>query len=296
MNRTWMLAPLAGVVAIGAILGVYLIDAYANEQQNNNDALVADNVGAELKQAPAVPVKQTAGQQQVPVAQVVLFSSGVGYYQREGEVDGNARIDLIFQQENINDLLKSMVLQDMNGGRVSTVSYDWRDPIEKTLKSFALNLTGNPSLSQILNQARGEKVEILMTQTNVTQPGTMSGTIIGMEKQKMPVGKDGALDCEMLNLMCADGVRCVKLMDVQKLRFLNPIIESELKRALETLALSHDVAKKSVSINFDGEGKRNVRVGYVTESPIWKTSYRLVIGKDGKPFLQGWAVVENTDR
>ena len=29
------------------------------------------------------------------------------------------------------------------------------------------------------------------------------------------------------------------------------------------------------------------------ENPIWKTSYRLVLGKDGKPYLQGWAVVEN---
>src|SRR5207302_321489 len=47
--------------------------------------------------------------------------------------------------------------------------------------------------------------------------------------------------------------------------------------------------------NFIGEGKRNVRVGYVIENPIWKTSYRLVLGKEkeDKPFLQGWAVVEN---
>ena len=44
-----------------------------------------------------------------------------------------------------------------------------------------------------------------------------------------------------------------------------------------------------------GEGKRNVRVGYVIENPIWKTSYRLVLGKEkeDKPFLQGWAMVEN---
>src|SRR5207248_1959272 len=51
--------------------------------------------------------------------------------------------------------------------------------------------------------------------------------------------------------------------------------------------------RKAVSITFAGEGEREVRVGYVTEAPMWKTSYRLVLGKDGKPQLQGWAIVEN---
>src|SRR5258708_40222187 len=71
-------------------------------------------------------------------------------------------------------------------------------------------------------------------------------------------------------------------------------MDAEGKRALETSALTHDTQKKSVSLSFAGEGKRTVKVGYVVENPIWKTSYRLVLDKKGKPFLQGWAVVENT--
>ncbi len=271
MHRTYLLAPLAGALALGAVGIFFLSDSPAD-----------------------TPVKQTAGQLQLPISQVILFSSGVGYFHREGEVEGNARIDLTFPVENINDLLKSMVLQDLGGGRVSAVSYDSRDPVEKTLKSFALNLTGNPTYGQLLNQARGEKVEVLMQQTNTTQPSTMTGVIMGIERQKQQVGKDGIVECEMLNLLCAEGIRNVKLTDVQKLRFLNPVIENELKRALDTLALSHDTQKKAVSLSFAGEGKRPVRVGYVTESPIWKTSYRLVLNKEGKPFLQGWAIVENT--
>src|SRR5262249_12760450 len=90
------------------------------------------------------------------------------------------------------------------------------------------------------------------------------------------------------------GLRSVKLADVQRIRFLNPVMESEFRRALEVLALGHDAQKKAVSLTFAGEGKRPVRVGYVVESPIWKTSYRLVLDKDGKSYLQGWAVVENT--
>ena len=92
----------------------------------------------------------------LPIKNVVLFSSGVGYFQRKGEVDGNARVDLTFQVRDINDLIKSMVIQDERG-IVSAVSYDSLDPVDRTLKSFAVNLTGNPSFGAILNQSRGEK-------------------------------------------------------------------------------------------------------------------------------------------
>jgi hypothetical protein len=187
-----------------------------------------------------------------------------------------------------------MVVRDLDGGHVSTVSYDSNAPIERTLKSFAVNLTTNPSFAQILNQARGEKVEVILQQSNATQPGTLTGTLIGCEKQKQAVGGKDTVEVELLNLWCADGMRSLKLPEVQRVRFLNPILDSEFKKALETLALSHDTQKKSVAINFTGEGKREVRVGYVIENPIWKTSYRLMLDKQThKPFLQGWAVVEN---
>ena len=166
------------------------------------------------------------------------------------------------------------------------------------MQSFAVNLTGNPGFGQLLGQARGEKVEVTLQQGNAAQPGTVTGSVIGVEKQKQHAGKDGTVEVEMLNLWCAEGMRSVKLADVQRVRFLNPVLEGEFKRALETLALSHDTQKKAVSLTFNGEGKREVRVSYVVENPIWKTSYRLVLStkKDGKPMLQGWAIVDNSQR
>src|SRR5437879_4031814 len=96
-------------------------------------------------------------------------------------------------------------------------------------------------------------------------------------------------------MWCAEGLRAVKLSEVQQLRFSNPVIEAEFRRALEVVALSHDSQKKAVSLHFAGDGKRKVQVGYVVEAPIWKTSYRLVLDETGKekPYLQGWAIVEN---
>jgi hypothetical protein len=230
----------------------------------------------------------------LPITHVYLFSSGVGYFQREGEVDGDRRVDLTFPATDINDLLKSLVLQDTGGGKITTIGYDSHDPIEKTLKSFALDLTYNPSFGQLLNQARGEKVEVVIRESNAGQPATMQGTIMGMESQRQPHGKDAMVDVDILNLLCQEGVRSVNLKDVQRLRFLNPTLDKELRGALDVLSSSHDAMKKVVTLSFKGDGKRGVKVGYVVESPIWKSSYRLVLDKGGKLRLQGWAAVENT--
>jgi hypothetical protein len=235
------------------------------------------------------------GTADLPVTQIVLFSSGVGYYQREGQIDGSARVDLQFPMENINDLLKSLVLQDTGGGRLPTINYDNRNPIDKTLKSFAIDLTGNPSLSQLLNQVRGERVEIVTYADRASsgQAETIVGVIVSVEKKKRPLGKDQAIEMEQLNLLTTEGLRGMPLDQVQRARFLKTTLDEEFRKALEVLATSHDKQKKSVSLNFTGEGRRKVRVGYVTESPMWKTSYRLKLDKD-KLFLQGWAIVENT--
>jgi hypothetical protein len=230
----------------------------------------------------------------LPITRVVLFNSGVGYFSRSGEVEGDARVDLTFPESDINDLLKSMVLEDFGKGRVSAVSYDSREPIARTLSSFAINLNGSPTLAGIVSQLRGERVEVAVSPTAANQPGKLSGVIVGIEKQKVPAGTQ-TVEAEVLNLWCAEGLRAVKLSDAQTLRFANPVIESEFRRALEVLALSHDSQKKAVQLHFAGEGKRKVQVGYVVEAPIWKTSYRLVLdgGNKEKPYLQGWAMVEN---
>ena len=233
-------------------------------------------------------VDEDPARKSLPLTQVVLFNSGVGYFQREGSVEGNARIDMTFPVNDVNDLLKSILLEDLNGGKISTVSYDSQEPIEHTLKAFALDLTYNPTFGQLINQARGEKIEVTLKEGN-NQPASMNGIIMGMES-----AMDGTKEVHQLNLLCSEGLRCVPLSQVQRLRFLNATLDGELRNALEVLAGKHDSRKKSVSMSFTGEGKRNVRVGYVVENPIWKATYRLKFDKDNKLTLQSWAVVENT--
>src|SRR5439155_15754723 len=116
---------------------------------------------------------------------VVLFNSGVGYFQREGSVEGDARIDLQFPATEINDLLKSLVLQDLGGGQVTAVSYDSQDPVERTLQSYAINLHATAGLAGVLKQARGEKVEGSFLSPTPGQPATPTGSGIGAEMQQV---------------------------------------------------------------------------------------------------------------
>jgi hypothetical protein len=223
----------------------------------------------------------------LPLSEVILYSSGVGYFQRDGEVKGNTQVDLRFKVDNINDLLKSMVVQDLGGGHVSTVTYGSRDPLARTLKSFSIDLTSNPSLGQLLDQVRGERVEL-------STPNAVTGTILGVEKKQEAVGDNKVVELEYLNLLTSDGLRSFPMSQVQRVKLLDRRLDHELQQALAALAAGHDTQKKTVTIDFDGEGARHVRVAYVMETPVWKTAYRLVLSPKEPPFLQGWAIVENT--
>ena len=234
---------------------------------------------------PAAPAPTT-----LPLTNVTLYSSGVGYFQHDGDVQGSSQLDLRFKTETINDLLKSLVVQDFGGGRVSVVTYESRDPLTKTLQSFAINLTGNPSQAKLLEQLRGERIE-------VEAPQAITGLVLGVETkpQSLPDAKPPALlPVDYVNLLTDDGLRSIALGQVQRIRILNDRLNRELKQALAVLAAGHDTQKKTVGVRFDGQGSRQARVAYIAETPVWKTSYRLVLNDTEPPFLQAWAIVENT--
>jgi hypothetical protein len=56
-------------------------------------------------------------------------------------------------------------------------------------------------------------------------------------------------------------------------------------------ALLKKRALKRVVLGLDG-GRHDLRVGYVSEQPVWKPSYRLVFDESG-PTLQAWGIVQN---
>jgi len=239
------------------------------------------------QEAPRAPTTEANPQATLPLTKIVLYASGVGYFQRDGQINGHGQVALRFKVDTVNDLLKSMTVQDFDGGQVSTVTYDSRDPITRTLKSFAIDLTDNAGLGNLLWQMRGERIE-------VATPNPVQGVILGVETKKERVGDKDVVEVEYVNLLTDSGLRSIPLSQVQQLRIINEQLNAELRQALAVLATSHDTQKKTVALDFSGQGSRRVRVGYIMETPVWKTSYRLVLSDTAAPFLQGWALVENT--
>ncbi len=230
-----------------------------------------------------------APEQPIPLQNVVLFSSGVGYFQREGRVNGNAEIDLSFRADQINDILKSLVLFDPQG-TVRPVTYTTKDAVLRRLQSVGQSIDRSISLGALLRQFQGARVRL------ETGSEGIEGRILSVSLKAVPVDKGGVVQQEVINILTEGGLRAVPLDQVTQVKLLDERLDRELREALELLATGLDDNRRQVELRFTGNGERVVKAGYLQEMPVWKTSYRLVLDEKAKekPYLQGWAIVENT--
>ncbi len=217
---------------------------------------------------------------------VTLFSSGVGYFEHGGNIDGDASVELQFRTPQINDILKSLVVQDFDGGSIDVVTYTPQDPLEHTLQSFGVNVIDNPSLIDLFKSLRGEPIAI-------AGPQKLDGIIYGTELVETRVGEE-VVTRDMLNVLTDRGLIQFDITELEGVKLKDARTQEELNKALAALAKANDQDKKGVTIDFSGQGMRRVQTSFLLETPVWKTSYRLVLTDDEKPFLQGWAIVENT--
>ena len=233
----------------------------------------------------------------LPVRAVTLFSAGVAYLLREGEMpSGSQEAQLTFRTTQINDILKSLVLLD-EAGTVQAATYPSRDPVGRTLESFAVKVTENIGRTDLLKQLRGVPVRV-----ETVSGETLTGRVVGVETQEETVGDSpNTLSTETLVLLGEDGLVAAPMKNIRVLRVLDERLDKELRDALAALAFGSDDARRTVSLRFSGDAARTVQVGYLVEAPLWKVSYRLVLDDETdagsaatKPYLQGWAMVENT--
>jgi hypothetical protein len=255
---------------------------------------------------PADRAKLAEGARQaaaLPIKSLTLYRSGVGYFERRGMVDAGETVQLRFKTEQINDMLKSMVILDQQQA-LQSVAYGSKEPLERRLASFGVNIADNPSMSELLNRLRGSAVKI------VTDEGELSGTIVNVESRPTVLTTSGAqgatqnvANLPWISLLTGKGVQSVNLTKARGFELLDAALAGELNKALSALAEHRAERVKAVDVTFGGTGARPVVVAYIHEMPVWKTSYRLVLpdaaekkgDKDkGQPTIQGWAIVENT--
>lgn len=244
--------------------------------------LALGTVSAQDGAAPSPSSASDAPSAQLPVTRVVLFTSGVGYFEHSGVVSGSQELELPVGTADMDDLLQSLVLQDLDGGSIQPVRYPSRDPLGRILQGYSLDLSGNPTLAELLAQARGESVTLEATTV-------IQGAIVNVES----VETEDRGRQTWLTLSTAEGLTRVSLDEVRRIRFQDDAVQAELDAALATLAGFRGEETRTVRLAFEGTGERRVRIGYVREMPVWKTTYRLVLTEDGMADLQGWAIFDN---
>ena len=179
-------------------------------------------------------VASLKAQADVPVERVILFNSGVGYFEHAGKIKGHAKAELRFKSDQINDLLKSLVLEDLDGGLIRSVVYPLQDPLSKILHSFQVDISSNPSLGDLLNQLRGARVKVSV------QAETIEGIILGLEKQKRFIEKKRVVWSWLLNVISDSGIRSIELSQIQKIELEDVELRDELNKALLVLSQARD--------------------------------------------------------
>lgn len=243
---------------------------------------IAAGLAATSSLAHAAPVRQD-----LPIREITLLRSGVGQFVRAGTIEGDGNVQLRFQTEQINDILKSMYLLDLDGGQIGRVGYASQEPLERRLASFAVDIADMPDLPTLLSRLRGTPVAL------DTIDGRVEGTILGVERRPVAQG-DTAVQTPFVTIFAGGSMRTIRTDTVRSFEILDEQVARELEKALGILAEHRADTLKGVDIELIGEGDRRVVVGYVHEMPVWKTSYRLILDGDGNPTIQGWAIVENT--
>jgi hypothetical protein len=233
-----------------------------------------------------------AAAKDLPVCKVVLYKNGVGYFEHAGTVTGTQKVSIDFTSAQLNDVLQSLTVLDEGGGRIGGVNYNSATPIEQQLNLIGLGLKEFPPTLAIYQAFRGQRVEVTGAGAAIT------GRLVNIEFRRQ-TGKNGENTEDHFYLIVAtDGgaLRTAELTDAVSVRMLDASKQKQLTDYLKVLAGAADQQARHVTFEDAGQGQRAVRVSYISEVPVWKSTYRIVFPKDpnGKATLQGWAVVDNT--
>ncbi|WP_395678479.1 DUF4139 domain-containing protein [Inquilinus sp.] len=219
---------------------------------------------------------------------VLLSTGGVGYFEYEAKVTGNETLDLAVPLDQVDDVMKSIVVYDDKGG-IGEISLPGREPLAAAFREMPFGPEALSSPADLLNALRGAEVR-------VDGARALAGRILSVVAETAK-DKDGAqITRHRVSLMTPGGVRQFLLEEADGLQFSDPALQAKLDSALAALARDSAKDRRTLAIRATGDGERTLRVGYVVEAPLWKTSYRLTLSADpkaDKAGLQGWAVLEN---
>src|SRR6266481_2125852 len=227
----------------------------------------------------------------LPVRRVVLYKNGVGYFEHLGRVRDTQTVHVDFTSAQLNDVLKSLTALDLSGGHITGVDYNSEAPLGRRLATLRLALGEKPSMADFLAALRGARVEV----RPATGPA-LAGSLLSVER-KTRTAPNLTVETDEISLITDSGeVRSIDLNPATSVRIAEHDLQTEVGKYLGLIASARDQDVRRMTLSTTGTGERNLYVSYISEVPIWKTTYRIVLPtkSEKKPLLQGWAIVDNT--
>jgi hypothetical protein len=225
---------------------------------------------------------------ELTLKRVMLSSGGVGYFEYETTVDGDATLTLDVALDQVDDVLKSLVVYD-NGGHAGEITLPGREPLAQGFADLPFDQSALGSAADLLNALQGAEIRI-----GGDKPVT--GRLVHAADETVRNSDGSSATHIRISVMGDGGLRQLALKDLDTVEFTDPTLAAQVKTALSRVAAYSAQGRRQLSIATHGAGKRTVRIGYVVAMPLWKATYRLSLPADpasGSAHLPGWAVLEN---
>ena len=233
-----------------------------------------------------VAVVGPANAADLSLQRVMLSSGGVGYFEYEATVDGNATLNLDVPIDQVDDILKSLVVYD-ESGTAGEITLPGREPLTQSFVDLPFDRTALESAPALLNALQGAELR-------VTGPKPMSGRLLRVVEETSR-GADGlSIPRDRVTLLTDAGIEQFILQDADSVAFVDPELQKKVSTALSRLTSYRSDGRRQLTLESRGAGKRTIRIGYVVGVPLWKASYRLSLPADplaDRARLQGWAIL-----
>jgi hypothetical protein len=225
----------------------------------------------------------------LPVRRVILYKNGIGYFEHLGKIRGNENVAIDFNSSQLNDVLKTLTALDLGNGRVTGISYNSEAPLAQRLGNLRLPVGEHATLGQLLDALRGARLELHSGERVVY------GRLLGVEQRIHTRNGETSATDELTLVTDGGEIRSVDVTPAVTIKLAERDSTEQVSTYMGLLASTRAQDRRRMTIATTGSGERDLLVSYISEIPIWKTSYRVVLpARSGPATLQGWAIVDNT--
>ncbi|NHI94281.1 MAG: hypothetical protein EAX96_17450 [Candidatus Lokiarchaeota archaeon] len=225
---------------------------------------------------------------ELPIKDIVLYKTGIGYFQRKGTIKGNS-LKLNFRKEMMNDILATLTILTTNS-QVTGVSYEGQDiDLQTALEDVLIKLSPQSTFLTLLKQVVGCKISIDISSTKY------EGTLLGIQELPIVIEENIVNQQNLVLQKDDDGtILNLPILEIRNFKMLDDKMQGELEYFLQKIYESKKENNKTLTIFFDNvpSDGDEVEINYLQEIPAWKCSYRLVFTEE-QVMIQGWSMVDN---